>query len=116
MARKTRNSNYVFPNNETDDSRGCDFVIRIAKTNFYVEVKGSQGDDETFKLGTSEIDLARQLTKKKRREETFLVLHVTNVLSEEPEFRLLPNPYDAKYQAMLTIEDAYTRVTCKQNK
>jgi hypothetical protein len=113
----SRNSNYVFANNETDDGRGCDFIIHYSGTTFYIEVKGSQGDDDTFKLGSSEIDLARELTAKRRKhKEIFLVLHVTNALSEEPAFRLLPNPYDAKYQSMFMIEDADTRVRYKPEK
>lgn len=98
-----------------DDGRGCDFVIHHKDKTFYIEVKASQGDDETFKLGSSEIRLSMEMAKKKRgRKDVFQILHVTSALSEAPNFRLLPNPYDQKYQSYFVVEDADARVRYKQ--
>lgn len=108
------NSNQVFPDNKTDDGHGCDFVIHHNGKTFSIEVKASQGEDETFKLGSSEIRLSMELAKKKRnRKEVFQILHVTNALTETPSFRLLPNPYDQKYQSYFMVEDADARVRYK---
>lgn len=105
------NSSYVYPDNKVDDGRGCDFVILHEGKTFYVEVKASQGEDQSFKLGSSEIRLAMDLAKKKRnRNAIFQILHVTNALSENPSFRLLPNPYDHRYQSYFVVEDADARV------
>ncbi len=113
----SRNSNYVFPGNETDDGRGCDFVVRLKKTIYCVEVKASKEDEDAFKFGSSEINLAKTLVNnRRRRKETFVVIHVINALSEEPIFRMLPNPYDARYQSLFAIEDADTRVRYRPNK
>jgi len=105
------NSSFVYPDNKVDDGRGCDFVILHEGKTFCVEVKASQGEDESFKLGSSEIRLATDMAKKKRnRNEIFQILHVTNALSEKPSFRLLPNPYDQRYQSYFVVEDADARV------
>jgi hypothetical protein len=109
-------SNYVFPDKNSDDNRGCDFVIPLKKTTFCIEVKASQGDDDTFNLGSSETRLAMELAEnRKRRKEIFLVLHVTDALAENPIFRLLPNPYDMRYRSLFAIEDADTRVRYKHS-
>lgn len=110
------NSCHVFPDNNSDDGRGCDFVIHHNGKIYCIEVKASQGNDETFKLGSSEIRLSMDLAKKKRnRKEVFQILHVTNALSEKPSFRLLPNPYDQKYQSYFVVEDADARVRYKHS-
>jgi hypothetical protein len=109
------NSSFVYPDNKVDDGRGCDFVILHEGKTFCIEVKASQGEDESFKLGSSEIRLAMDLAKKKRnRNDVFQILHVTNALSESPSFRLLPNPYDQRYQSYFDVEDADARVRYKQ--
>jgi len=110
------NSNHVFPENKADDGRGCDFVINHNGKTYCIEVKASQGDDETFKLGSSEIRLSMDLAKKKKtRKEIFQILHVTNALTKNPSFRLLPNPYDQKYQSYFVVEDADARVRYKHS-
>lgn len=108
---KSSNSVHVFPNNTADDSFGCDFVISHMKKNYHIEVKASSGDDETFELGSSEIRHAMDLTRK--RNEIFLILHVNDVFSHTPRFRVLPNPYDPRYQKLYFIEDAGARVRYK---
>jgi hypothetical protein len=106
----------VFPGNEADDGRGCDFVIPKAGKTYYIEVKASQGDDESFKLGTSEIELASAVTSKKRRKsEIYQILHITNALSENPAFHVLPNPYDKTYENLFYKEDAEARIRYKQS-
>jgi|GEM_PF-1170398 len=106
------NSVHVFPDNKTDDGRGCDFLVTLQDLTYYIEVKASEGESERFTLGSSEIRLAMELAKKSRRQrkEIFLVLRVLNALSEVPSFELLPNPYDHKYQAFFIIEEADARV------
>ena len=106
------NSALVFQDNKTDDGRGCDFVIVFQDRTHYIEVKSSEGDQESFSFGSSEIRLAMELSKKsrKKRKETFLVLRVSNALTMTPSFELLPNPYDPKYQHQFVIEDADARV------
>ncbi len=105
------NSSFVFPDNEVNDGRGCDFVILHKGKTFCIEVKASQGDDESFKLGSSEIRLAMELSKRRRkRNDVFQILHVTNALSENPSFKLLPNPYDPNYQSYFDVVDADARV------
>lgn len=106
------NSALVFPDNKTDDGRGCDFVIVLQDRTHYIEVKSSEGAQESFTLGSSEIRLAMELAKKsrKRRKETFVVLRVSNALTAAPSFQLLPNPYDPRYQSLFVIEEADARV------
>lgn len=106
------NSLHVFPDNKSDDGRGCDFVVTLQDRTYHIEVKASEGESESFTLGSSEIRLAMELAKKsrRRRKEIFLILRVSNTLSEAPSFQLLPNPYDQKYQELFVIEEADARV------
>lgn len=106
------NSALVFPYNKTDDGRGCDFVVVLQYRTYYIEVKASEADQESFTLGSSEIRLAMELSKKtrKRRKETFAILRVSNALTAAPSFQLLPNPYDPRYQSLFVIEEADARV------
>jgi len=48
----------------------------------YIEVKATQGDDNSFELGSTEVELA--IDKANRRKESFHILHVVNALSETP--------------------------------
>jgi hypothetical protein len=110
------NSTYVFSDNKTDDGRGCDFVFTVKERTYYVEVKSSEGTDECFTLGSSEIRLAMEMAKKYRRGRkcgVFLVLRVANALSEYPLFQVLPNPYDLRYQSFFVVEEADARVRYK---
>jgi hypothetical protein len=107
---KSSNSRLVFPENPVDDNAGCDFIINHKGRNFYIEVKSSSQDEEVFELGSSEIRLAMELIRKKN---IFLVMHVNNVLSRNPSFRLLPNPYDPKNKNLYSIEESGARVRYK---
>lgn len=111
------NSALVFPDNKTDDGMGCDFVVALQNCTYFIEVKSSESDQESFTLGSSEIRLAMGLTKKSRsrRKETFLVLRVSNALTAAPSFQLLPNPYDQKYQSLFVIEEADARVRYRRS-
>ena len=111
----SKNGTIVFPGKEYDDGMGCDFIIPMAGKTYYVEVKASQEDDESFKLGTSEIDLASEVTRKKRRKnEIYQILHITNALSVNPAYHVLPNPYDKRYERLFFKEDAEARIRYKQ--
>ena len=87
----------------------CDFIIRSpdGKT-YYIEVKATQGDDESVELGSSEVRLA--IEKAGKRKEVFQIIHVLNALSTEPQFRFLPNPYDKKYRTKFRFEEAGLRI------
>jgi hypothetical protein len=106
------NSLYVFPENKTDEYFGCDFVFTLQNRTYHVEAKASEGANESFPIGSSEIQLAMKLAKKSRRRQkgVFLILRVANVLSDRPSFQLLPNPYDQRYQSLFVIEEAGARV------
>ena len=107
----SENSKYVFPHNQADDNRGCDFAFTVKGKQHRIEVKSSSGDDESFTLGSSEIALAMNLASKKRgRHERFMLIHVKNALSEAPQAVILPNPYESKSAGMFSIEKADARV------
>jgi len=110
----SRNSMLVFPENTSfaDDVAGCDFRFTAGDRLFYVEVKSSSGMDESFTLGSSEIALAMDLgrAKKRRQKERFIVLRVLNALSAQPIFPVLPNPYDDRYEQLFEIVEAGSRV------
>jgi len=101
-------SQLVFPDNIPDDGAGCDFIIHHKGKRIHIEVKSSLEDNETFQLGSSEIELAIELVRKKKDE--FLIMHVNKVLTKNPGVRLLPNPYDPKNQGLYSFEEAGMRV------
>lgn len=107
-AWKSSNSLSKFPDNVTDDSFGCDFFFTVGNKQYHIEVKASRGDDEAFDLGPTEIQHAIEVANK--RNIKFMILHVTDALTMNPHFRLLPNPYDGKYQRFYRIEEAGLRV------
>ena len=107
----SENSRHKYPENATDDGFGCDFVIRIDKKVHYVEVKATQGEDDTFELGSSEVELA--IDTARRRNKEFVILHVLNALGDSPRVRLLPNPYDRKHRDKYHFEEAGLRVRYK---
>lgn len=105
------NSKRVFPYNQADDGKGCDFAFAVSGKLLKIEVKSSVGDDESFKLGSSEIRLAMDLaTRGKRRREVFILVQVKHALSITPTAVVLPNPYDPKFAGMFIIEEADARV------
>ncbi len=104
----SENSRHKYPENTTNDGYGCDFVIRKNGKIHYVEVKATQAEDETFELGSSEVELA--IDSANRRKKEFVILHVLNARSDSPQFRLLPNPYDRKYKDKYKFEEAGLRV------
>ena len=104
----SENSTYTFPSNAVSDNYGCDFEFKYNKKKYYIEVKASQGDEEIFELGISEIRKAIEIANK--RKEKFLILHITNALSDSPRFRFLPNPYDKKYNKSYRIFNAGLKI------
>lgn len=108
----SENSLRVYPDNKVSDSKGCDFEIIVLDRTFYIEVKSTEGDSDSFKMGSSEIRLAMELAKRRRRaKETYMIMHVSNALTPTPSFRLLPNPYDERNSSLFTIEDADARIS-----
>lgn len=108
----SENSLYVYPDNKVSDGMGCDFLLELEGRICHIEVKASSSDDESFLFGSSEINLALRLagSSRRRRKETFLILHVSNALSVSPSFQLLPNPYERQYASMFVIDEANARV------
>ncbi|RDH87668.1 MAG: hypothetical protein DIZ78_03680 [endosymbiont of Escarpia spicata] len=104
----SENSRHKYPENTTDDGYGCDFKIHKNGKTHYVEVKATQAEDEAFELGSSEVELA--IDSANRRKKEFVILHVLDALSDSPQFRLLPNPYDRKYRDKYKFEEAGLRV------
>ena len=104
----SENSRHKYPENTTDDGYGCDFVIHKNGKTHYVEVKATQSEDEAFELGSSEVELA--IDSANRRKKEFVILHVLDALSDSPQFRLLPNPYDRKHKGKYHFEEAGLRV------
>lgn len=108
------NSLRVFPFNQADDTKGCDFAFTVKGRQFRVEVKASIGDDDGFTMGSSEIRLAMELgSKGKRRKEDFVLVHVKHALSDSPVAVVLPNPYDPKHAGTFIIDEADARVRYK---
>ncbi|MDB6174127.1 MAG: hypothetical protein JWL59_3438 [Chthoniobacteraceae bacterium] len=106
------NGNIVFPENRPDDGRGCDFEIAFKDRTYFVEVKASESEAECFILGSSEMRLAMEVARRARpnRKNVFIILHITRALSDQPAFRLLPNPYDPRYQPLFLMDGADVRV------
>ena len=104
----SENSRNKYPENTTHDGFGCDFIIHKDDKEYFVEVKATQEENETFQLGSSEVELA--IDSSNRRIKEFLILHVLNALTDAPKFRLLPNPYDRKHRDKYKFEEAGLRV------
>lgn len=104
----SENSTFKFPGNSVSDDYGCDFIIKHNKKTYFIEVKATQGDEEVFELGLSEIRRAVEVAN--RRKEKFLIFHITDALSDSPNFRFLPNPYDRKYSKLYQIFNAGLRI------
>jgi hypothetical protein len=109
----SENSLSVYPDNKVSDGIGCDFRIGLHGRTYYIDVKSSEGDGDSFKMGSSEIRLALELTKRSRRrnKESYFILRVPNALTVKPSFQLLPNPYDEKFRSLFTIEEADARIS-----
>lgn len=67
----SENSTFKFPGNSVSDDYGCDFKIKHNKKTHFIEVKATQGDEEVFELGLSEIRRAVEVAN--RRKEKFIV-------------------------------------------
>ena len=61
-----------------------------------MEVKATSGDDTQFDLGSTEINAATRLARK--RGWRWRILRVRNALSERPEFDWLPNPFEEGFR------------------
>jgi len=108
----SENSRHKYPENNTHDGYGCDFVINKNGKTHYVEVKATRmDDDEVFDLGPSEVKLA--FDSADRRKKEFVILHVLHALSDRPKIRFLPNPYNKMYMNKYRFEEAGFRVRYK---
>ena len=104
----SENSIFKFPGNFVSDDYGCDFKIKYNKKTYFIEVKATQGNEEVFELGLSEIRKAVELAN--QRKKKFIIFHITNALSDSPEFQFLPNPYDKKYSKSYRIFNAGLKI------
>lgn len=104
----SENSTFKFPGNSVSDDYGCDFRIKHNKKTYFIEVKATQGDEEVFNLGLSEIKRAVEVAN--RHKEKFIIFHITEALSYSPKFRFLPNPYDKKYSKLYQIFNAGLKI------
>ncbi len=103
---------HAFPANTSDDGAGCDFRLKIPDSKFtlHLEVKATPGEEEAFELGSSEIELAREvLSSRRRKKDLFRILHVLDVFSPTPTPVLLPNPYDPN-QRVFRIDEGGVRM------
>ncbi|MBT7095082.1 MAG: DUF3883 domain-containing protein [Bacteroidetes bacterium] len=105
---KSRNREHFFPGKLGDDGLGCDFIILKEGITHYIEVKATQGSDTVIQLGSSEIELAME--KSRKRKESFKILHITEALSHSPNAILLPNPYEIKHKTKYRFEESGLRV------
>jgi len=105
---RSENSRHKYPENKTDDGFGCDFIVHENGKIHYIEVKATQGENESFELGSTEVELAIEFAN--RRKKDFIILHVLNALTDAPIFRMLPNPYDRKHKSKYNFEEAGLRV------
>ena len=81
---------------DTSDGHGFDFRFRYNRKTWCVEVKATSGDDTQFDLGSTEIDAATSLARK--RGWRWRILRVRNALSERPDFDWLPNPFEESFR------------------
>jgi hypothetical protein len=109
----SENSLRRFPQNRVDDNYGCDFEIHHEGRMYHIEVKATEGEEEAFELGLSQI--RRAIEDANKRKSKFLILHITKALSTEPEFEFLPNPYDKPHQRSYDIQNAGLKIRYKKS-
>ena len=109
----SENSLRRFPQNKVNDNYGCDFEIHFKGNTYYIEVKATEGDEESFELGLSEI--RRALEAANKRKAKFMILGINKALSTEPDFQFLPNPYDRQYQKSYDIQNAGLRIRYRRS-
>lgn len=79
---------------ETSDGHGFDFRFRHNGIKWHVEVKATKGDETTFDLGISEIQAATSIARRRSSRWRWRILRIRRVLSRDPEFDWLPNPFE----------------------
>lgn len=79
---------------ETSDGHGFDFRFRHSGIKWHVEVKATKGDETTFDLGISEIEAATSIARRRSPKWRWRILRIRRVLSRDPEFDWLPNPFE----------------------
>ncbi|KZK81225.1 hypothetical protein PsAD13_04174 [Pseudovibrio sp. Ad13] len=109
-------SEKAYPDNapNVDEGLGCDISFTHDGCTYFIEVKSTDSDTTDFTLGSSEVRLARETLRSKRKKratQVFRILRVSNALSASPTFTLLPNPYDPKYEEYFSIIEDGARVS-----
>ena len=93
----------------TSDGHGFDFRFRHNRKTWCVEVKATSGDDTQFDLGSTEIDAAARLARK--RGWRWRILRIRSALSERPEFDWLPNPFEKGFGKHFRLRRGGMRVS-----
>ena len=86
---------------ELNDGLGFDFRFRAGDKHWHVEVKATQEADCHFELGISEVRTASRLANASRR--VWRILRVQHVLTEQPTFQWLPNPFEANSRSLFQL-------------
>ena len=94
---------------DTSDGHGFDFRFRYNRKTWCVEVKATSGDDTQFDLGSTEIDAAARLARK--RGWRWRILRIRSALSERPEFDWLPNPFEKGLRKHFRLDRGGMRVS-----
>lgn len=79
----------VFPG-VGDDGLGWDFEIPGRRGSWYYEVKSTLGDGGRIELGETQVIAAQENARNRR----WRLIVITNVMNENRQIRMLPNPFD----------------------
>ncbi|EPF7975001.1 sacsin N-terminal ATP-binding-like domain-containing protein [Vibrio harveyi] len=84
--------NHIFADDNGDDSLGYDFIVKLKTVTYYYEVKATQGQNEAFEMGPTEVAAAQKFASDKYNK--YRVLFVSNVSDpSHTQISLLPNPF-----------------------
>ena len=99
---------------DTSDGYGFDFRFRCKRRTWCVEVKATSGDDTQFDLGSTEINAATRLARK--RGWLWRILRIRNALSGRPEFDWLPNSFEEGFGKHFRLRRGGMMVTYARRK
>ena len=97
---------------DTSDGHGFDFRFQYNRKTWCVEVKATSGDETQFDLGSTEIDAAARLARK--RGWRWRILRIRSALSERPEFDWLPNPFEKGFGKHFRLHKGGMRVSYRR--
>ena len=94
---------------KTSDGHGFDFQFSHQNRRWHIEVKSTIGDDSQFELGISEIEAATRFARE--RGGIWKILRIRNVLSVEPAFDWLPNPFEEGFKEYFHLQQGGMRIS-----